>query len=260
MQNHEFYAGTNLTRYLDSTWQEWGPLPDVGEEWGEDGLQGATSATSALGAFLSAGNHHGPGVHATVPSKSSRYFSVDFGLTHLVGLSFNGYNGVDLCTTKCNEEQKEWLKKDLAAVDRTKTPCVCVNPPIPPSSHLTRDVRCGRWVIAFSHFPMYLTQVPPKKDEKPLSQQAWYTAEECEYEGHDKQCKPKDWEAPPLVKDKEGGPITAAELEPIFMEYGVGAHGRLQTSLLTGLRFSQTDDAVCVADIYWAGHIHFYET
>ena len=46
MQNHEFYAGTNLTRYLDSTWQEWGPLPDVGEEWGEDGLQGATSATS----------------------------------------------------------------------------------------------------------------------------------------------------------------------------------------------------------------------
>jgi len=63
VQNHEFYAGTNLTRYLDSTWQEWGPLPDVGEEWGEDGLQGATSATSALGAFLSAGNHHGPGVH-----------------------------------------------------------------------------------------------------------------------------------------------------------------------------------------------------
>ena len=107
---------------------------------------------------------------------------------------------------------------------------------------------------------MYLTQVPPSKDEKPLSQQAWYTAEEREYEGHDKQCKPKDWKAPPLVKDKEGGPITAAELEPIFMEYGVGAHGRLQTSLLTALRFSQTDDAVCVADIYWAGHIHFYET
>jgi hypothetical protein len=92
--NHEFYAGTNLTRYLDSTWDEWGPLESTVEhEWGgEDGLSGATSATSALGAMLSAGNHHGPGVHGSVPSKSSRYFSVDFGLTHLVGLSLNGTN------------------------------------------------------------------------------------------------------------------------------------------------------------------------
>jgi hypothetical protein len=38
------------------------------------------------------------------------------------GINCAGYNGVDLCTTKCNEEQKEWLKKDLAAVDRSKTP------------------------------------------------------------------------------------------------------------------------------------------
>ena len=37
------------------------------------------------------------GVHATVPSKTSRYFSVDFGLTHLVGLSLNGYNGCVSC-------------------------------------------------------------------------------------------------------------------------------------------------------------------
>jgi hypothetical protein len=39
-----------------------------------------------------------------------------------VEINCAGYNGVDLCTTKCNEEQKEWLKKDLAAVDRSKTP------------------------------------------------------------------------------------------------------------------------------------------
>eukprot|EP01052_Picozoa_sp_SAG31_P042026 SAG31_NODE_6543_length_1982_cov_1.248540_5_plen_159_part_00 len=109
--NHEFYAGTNLSRYLDQTWQKWGPIPG-GNEWGDDpstqereGLSGQTSATSALGAFLSAGNHHGPGVHSTVPSQTSRYFSVDFGLTHLVALSLNGYNGVDLCTTECNEAQ-----------------------------------------------------------------------------------------------------------------------------------------------------------
>ncbi len=102
--NHEFYAGTKLSRYLDSTWDKWGPLPG-GEEWGgEAGLHGATSATSALGAMLSAGNHHAAGVHGVVPSNTSRYFSVNFGQTHLVGLSLNGYNGVDTCTTECNEQ------------------------------------------------------------------------------------------------------------------------------------------------------------
>jgi hypothetical protein len=84
-----------------------------------------------------------------------------------------------------------------------------------------------------SHFPMYLAQHLNKKpaDATLLSQEAWYTAEQCEYEGHSKDCKPKDWTPPPLLKDKQGAPITGAELEPIFMEYGV--------------------------DIYWAGHIHF---
>ena len=50
-------------------------------------LDGHSSATSALGAFLSAGNHHGPATGASVPSHTSRYFSVNFGLTHLVALS-----------------------------------------------------------------------------------------------------------------------------------------------------------------------------
>ena len=96
--NHEFYGGTNLTRYLDSTWEKWEPIAtedkedkedredeEPEERWGgEAGLGGYSTATSALGAFLSAGNHHGPGVHATVPSRSSRFFSVDFGLVHFV--------------------------------------------------------------------------------------------------------------------------------------------------------------------------------
>ena len=38
----------------------------------------------------------------------------------------------------CKAEQLAWLKQDLAAVNRTQTP----------------------WVIAFSHFPMYVTQFP----------------------------------------------------------------------------------------------------
>ena len=90
-----------------------------------------------------------------------------------------------------------------------------------------------------SHFPMYLAQHLKKNnnstpiDATTLSQEPWYTAEQCEYEGHSKDCKPKEWTPPPLLKDQQGAPITGAELEPIFMEYGV--------------------------DIYWAGHIHFCE-
>ena len=98
--NHEF-VGTKLTRYLDSTWEglggkrggtpppeedssgphpqgkPWAPLPMEGssaveEEWGGDeGLQTMSSATTALGAFLATGNHHGPALTASVPSRSS---------------------------------------------------------------------------------------------------------------------------------------------------------------------------------------------
>ena len=108
--NHEFYAGTNLTRYLDQTFEKFGPIP--GGEWAVDNnstsnssgattepvenavdqLHGFTGAnSSALGALLTTGNHHGAGVSAKVPSNSSRFFSVDFGLTHLVALSMNAY-------------------------------------------------------------------------------------------------------------------------------------------------------------------------
>jgi hypothetical protein len=129
--NHEYYAGTKLSRYLDSTWQKWGPIDLEGDgEAAYGGVSGgATSASSALGAYLSAGNHHAGGTTVTstsnsVPSNTSRYFSVDLGLVHLVALSLNGYNGVDTCTTECNRAQLKWLKQDLAAVNRTKTPWV----------------------------------------------------------------------------------------------------------------------------------------
>ena len=63
------------------------------------------------------------GVSASVPSRSSRHFSVNFGLAHLVALSLNGYNGMDTCVEECNAEQIAWLKKDLAAVDREMRHC-----------------------------------------------------------------------------------------------------------------------------------------
>ena len=170
--NHEFYSGSNLTRYLDSTWEKWGPLTEQEAKEGEEThwsaadeaelkAGGKTTATSPLGAMLSAGNHHAAGLHSKVPSKTSRYFSVDFGLVHMVGLSLNGYNGVDLCKDECNKAELEWLQADLAAVDRSKTP----------------------WVIATSHFPMYLEEKLPNATDAELVQAAldfdepWYSAE-----------------------------------------------------------------------------------
>jgi hypothetical protein len=129
--NHEYYAGALNRRFLDQTWEKWGPLemPEASAASRAQAreLDGHSSASSALGAFLSAGNHHGPATFsagAAVPSHTSRYFSVNFGLTHLVALSMNGYNAVDTCTTVCNKAQLDWLKQDLAAVNRTKTPWV----------------------------------------------------------------------------------------------------------------------------------------
>eukprot|EP00662_Eupelagonemidae_sp_cell21_P023602 gene23602-25632_t len=216
--NHEFYAGTKLSRYLDSTWEKWEPLPMEGrdEALAAAAAGGHTSATSALGAFLSAGNHHGPataagGSSGGVASNTSRYFSADFGLVHLVALSLNGYNGVDTCTAECNAAQVAWLKEDLAAVNRTATP----------------------WVVAMSHFPLYLSQLGDTEEERtPLSQMPWMVAEECEYEGHSRSCVPKGWR-PDLRNNLTLGDARG-DLEPIFDQFGV--------------------------DIYWAGHIHFYQT
>jgi hypothetical protein len=242
--NHEFYQGTNLSRYLDSTWEKWGPIPGTREhDWGgEHGLAGSTTADSALGAFLSAGNHHGPGVHAAVPSRTSRYFSVDFGMLHLVALSLNSYNGVDLCADECSTAQRQWLREDLAAVNRSETP----------------------WVVAMSHFPMYLdvpnSGKPASVSAAAYAHEPWFVAESCEYEGHNRNCtggqdwqkahdaqlqaraqgvppnthcKPGEYQVPPSGVSGVGTNCSAtADLEPLFYEFGV--------------------------DLYWAGHIHYY--
>jgi hypothetical protein len=76
----EYYSGEELGRYLDSTWEKW-----------SDSIPGdtTTTATSTLGMFLSRGNHHGAGLHGSTPSNTSRFFSVDLGLVHLIALDFN---------------------------------------------------------------------------------------------------------------------------------------------------------------------------
>ena len=87
--NHEYYDGEELARYLE---QMWG-----GRTWPggvHDGHGGRSTATHALGALLSRGNHHGVGVHGSSPSNTSRFFSADFGLIHFIALDLNVSDGV----------------------------------------------------------------------------------------------------------------------------------------------------------------------
>jgi hypothetical protein len=100
-----------------------------------------STATSPLGALLSAGLHHSAGLGGSLASNTSRYFSVDFGLIHFVALDLNVYYGCDTCTAdpkpNCVDKQKAWLDADLdqANANRDQVP----------------------WIVVMSHFPFYCT-------------------------------------------------------------------------------------------------------
>ena len=96
-----------------------------------------STATSPLGALLSTANHHGAGLGGSLPSNSSRYFSIDLGLLHLVALDLNLYFAEDDCGDPCVKAQLEWVKEDLAQANKNRKQ-------VP-------------WVIAMSHYPLYCT-------------------------------------------------------------------------------------------------------
>ena len=54
-------------RYLNQTWEGWGPIAG-----GNLPAKGRSTATSALGALLSRGNHHAVSTRGSVPSQTSR--------------------------------------------------------------------------------------------------------------------------------------------------------------------------------------------
>lgn len=84
-----------------------------------------STATTALGELLTKGTMyasvHGP----HVPSNTSRYTSIDYGLIHYIGLDMQHFDAT----------QKAWLQADLAAAaaNRASVP----------------------WIIASSHYPIY---------------------------------------------------------------------------------------------------------
>lgn len=108
--NHEVNDGDHYQRYLNMT-------------WGQTLVETKSTAVSALGDFLTKATLFGPGFHAAVPSKTSRYFSVDLGAIHIVGLDLN----------RLDDGQLSWLEEDLKKVNRETTP----------------------WILVSSHFPLF---------------------------------------------------------------------------------------------------------
>jgi 3',5'-cyclic AMP phosphodiesterase CpdA len=156
--NHEYYSGAKLGRYLDSTWEQWGPIQ--GGDVDPAAEFHTSTATSALGAFLSTGSHHAAGTFgANEPSNSSRYFSVDFGLVHLISLDLNVYYGNDPCGDECKQDQLAWLIKDLEAANKN------------------RDSQ--PWIVASAHYPVFCTGC----NSNTLSA-AYYASDRAEIDGN----------------------------------------------------------------------------
>jgi len=205
MGNHEFYDGdVLLSRYLNQTAGDVTAYPnktsgDVVAYPPSHPLvaTGHSTATSALGSILSRGNHHGAGSHGHVPSGTSRFYSVDFGLIHFVALDLNIYNAEDDCGEPCREAQLKWLKLDLAQANANRAA-------VP-------------WIVAMSHFPLYCSNCP-KPGHEPGD---WWNSEECEFAGHDESCKVE--RSGPKPKPKPGPRHTdmVPDFEPLFMEHGV---------------------------------------
>jgi len=240
--NHEFYDGDELRRYLNQTE---GSVVANNPSQSHPNIQGAgTTADTALGSMLSAGNHHGAGVHGSTPSGTSRFYSVDLGLIHFIALDLNMYNGVDNCGEKCRSAQLKWLKKDLIAANKNRNE-------VP-------------WIVAMSHFPLYCSNCPapgfdPSKNmtaKEILNKRRerrydpnfskripgpWYNSEKCEFGliGHDIHCTEEDDESMAESVRLLQNPLAAGnddmvpDFEPLFMQYGV--------------------------DIYSSGHIHDFE-
>jgi hypothetical protein len=178
--NHEHNDGDDFNRYLNLTF---------GQTLGHpvDPNKVRSNADSALGDFLTKTTLFAAGAHGTVPSHTSRYFAVDVGIVHVVGLDLNNLD----------PKQLDWLDRDLSAVDRTHTP----------------------WIIVSSHFPLHHATV----DVNPMASAAYYNGDEPERyatSGHEffpAKCDAQGCEE--TVGDFQAQ--NNAALEPLLLKHGV---------------------------------------
>jgi hypothetical protein len=261
--NHEFFE-TQISRYLNSTWQGWGPIPGGDVPGSRAGAGAGASAgastsastskegqrvdhhqsrissddhngksSSALGSLLSIGNHHAAGTHGSTPSHSSRYFSTDFGLVHLIALDFNLYYGEDPCGEPCKQAQLKWFEQDLAAANKNRDA-------VP-------------WVFAMAHFPVFCTGCGAN-----FVSAAYYASDDAEYYGNCNITAGAAFDA-------------AAAAASAHAHLGSGAQNRSssedpqQSQRLGGASDNLISDFAPLleqygVDVFIAGHWHYYES
>jgi hypothetical protein len=161
--NHEYNDADDSWRFVNQTFGEAyaqerdGSIGEDEELW--------TNTDTAVGHFMTTHNLHSQGSHGATPSGTSRWYSVNLGSMHLVGLDL-GQNGQQVGPSNTTgaggadywrEQQADqiaWLEKDLAAVDRSVTP----------------------WILVMSHYPFYHTSL----EEHAEMSADWYVSPEAE--------------------------------------------------------------------------------
>ena len=236
--NHEFYDNEHFHRFLNQTY---GVIYNNFDSnlrnknahksytWNNN-LNTRSTATSALGFFQSLGLSYGLGSKGNIPSGTSRYYSVDVGLVHLVGIDTNIYYFDS--ENIYRKAQLDWLQKDLEYANNNRK-----NVP---------------WIIVMSHYPLYCTGCINN-----LISSDWFSGELSEYLSYppnktntleynsflDRKKQYQNLLKNELkcydekknfysVKDRDQSSIE--DLEPIFDKYNV--------------------------DLYLAGHMHYYES
>jgi 3',5'-cyclic AMP phosphodiesterase CpdA len=243
--NHEYAAGAKLGRYLDQNFQGWGPIAGANLTAADRAalaeMRVVSTATSALGAFVSTGTHHAAGLHGgEAPSGSSRYFSVDFGLIHFVALDLNVYYGGDPCGDPCKAAQLKWLQADLAAANRNRAT-------VP-------------WVIVMSHYPFYCTGCYAKQMTS-----KYYASGDAEWHGNANVTAQ-------LFAQRAGAATAQATVDAATSD--VERLGALRAAREEVASWNRTvrkssDDSIKDlvplldaggVDLYLAGHWHYYES
>ena len=141
--NHEYYDNEFFHRFLNQTYgviynSDNNTLKNknahVSYTWNNK-LNSSSTATSALGFFQSLGLNYGLSTYVKNPSGTSRFYSADVGLVHLIALDTNIYYFDS--ENIYRKAQLDWLERDLeqANLNRENVP----------------------WILVMSHYPLYCT-------------------------------------------------------------------------------------------------------
>eukprot|EP00039_Didymoeca_costata_P019413 m.337443 g.337443 ORF g.337443 m.337443 type:complete len:712 (-) comp18135_c0_seq1:199-2334(-) len=165
------------------------------------------TADSALGTLLArasivaGGARMGP--RGTVPSNTSRWYSTNIGLVHMIALDMMVYPGATPDEGPggvYQKAQKVWLEEDLKSVDRSVTP----------------------WILAFAHHPLYCSSTTMGANSVEFNERPSHSQEHKQLHASQKVHLPPGKSFKGCLGTGEGFMEGArSDLEPLFLKYGV---------------------------------------